>query len=165
MKQAWLPSAGVLFLLGLIPGMPNVLFLIASGLTFFVWWRLKQKEDDIDNGNQITNENGETIVKEEKDDDNSINLSEVADNSAISMQLGYGLIQMVDDENDGPLIARITGVRKQISKELGFIIPPVRIRDDLSLEANHYRIRIGQEIVAEDKVFPQLVLALSLIHI
>ena len=160
MKQAWLPSAGVLFLLGLIPGMPNVLFLIASGLTFFVWWRLKQKEDDIDNGNQITNENGETIVKEEKDDDNSINLSEVADNSAISMQLGYGLIQMVDDENDGPLIARITGVRKQISKELGFIIPPVRIRDDLSLEANHYRIRIGQEIVAEDKVFPQLVLAI-----
>ena len=160
MKQAWLPSAGVLFLLGLIPGMPNVLFLIASGLTFFVWWRLKQKEDDIDNGSQITNENGETIVKEEKDDDNSINLSEVADNSAISMQLGYGLIQMVDDENDGPLIARITGVRKQISKELGFIIPPVRIRDDLSLEANHYRIRIGQEIVAEDKVFPQLVLAI-----
>jgi flagellar biosynthesis protein FlhA len=140
--------------------MPNVLFLIASGLTFFVWWRLKQKEDDIDNGSQITNENGETIVKEEKDDDNSINLSEVADNSAISMQLGYGLIQMVDDENDGPLIARITGVRKQISKELGFIIPPVRIRDDLSLEANHYRIRIGQEIVAEDKVFPQLVLAI-----
>ena len=160
MKQAWLPSAGVLFLLGLIPGMPNVLFLIASGLTFFVWWRLKQKEDDIDNGSQITNENGETIVKEEKDDDNSINLSDVADNSAISMQLGYGLIQMVDDENDGPLIARITGVRKQISKELGFIIPPVRIRDDLSLEANHYRIRIGQEIVAEDKVFPQLVLAI-----
>ena len=160
MKQAWLPSAGVLFLLGLIPGMPNVLFLIASGLTFFVWWRLKQKEDDIDNGSQITNENGETIVKEEKDDDNSINLSEVADNSAISMQLGYGLIQMVDDENDGPLIARITGVRKQISKELGFIIPPVRIRDDLSLDANHYRIRIGQEIVAEDKVFPQLVLAI-----
>ena len=160
MKQAWLPSAGVLFLLGLIPGMPNILFLIASGLTFFVWWRIKQKEDKIDNGNATINEKGETIVKEEKDDDNSISLSEVADNSAISMQLGYGLIQMVDDENDGPLIARITGVRKQISKELGFIIPPVRIRDDLSLDSNHYRIRIGQEIVAEDRVFPQLLLAI-----
>jgi flagellar biosynthesis protein FlhA len=160
MKQAWLPSAGVLFLLGLIPGMPNILFLIASGLTFFVWWRIKQKEDKLDNGNATINEKGETIVKEEKDDDNSISLSEVADNSAISMQLGYGLIQMVDDENDGPLIARITGVRKQISKELGFIIPPVRIRDDLSLDSNHYRIRIGQEIVAEDRVFPQLLLAI-----
>ena len=160
MKQAWLPSAGVLFLLGLIPGMPNVLFLIASGLTFFIWWRIKQKEDETNEGSDNINENGEIIVKEEKDDDNSINLSEIADNSAISMQLGYGLIQMVDDENDGPLIARITGVRKQISKELGFIIPPVRIRDDLSLDANHYRIRIGQEIVAEDKVFPQLILAI-----
>ena len=93
-------------------------------------------------------------------DQNNISLSEIADNSAISMQLGYGLIQLVDDENDGPLIARITGVRKQISKELGFIIPQVRIRDDLSLEANHYRIRIGQEIVAEDKIFPQLLLAI-----
>ena len=89
-----------------------------------------------------------------------MSLSEIADNSAISMQLGYGLIQLVDDENDGPLIARITGVRKQISKDLGFIIPQVRIRDDLSLEANHYRIRIGQEIVAEDKIFPQLLLAI-----
>ena len=72
------------------------------------------------------------------------------------MQLGYGLIQLVDDENDGPLIARITGVRKQISKELGFVVPQVRIRDDLTLEANHYRIRIGQEIVAEDKIFPSI---------
>lgn len=160
MKQAWLPSAGVLFLLGLIPGMPNILFLIASGLTFFVWWRIKQKDNENNDGSDTINENGETIVNEEKNDDNSINLSEIADNSAISMQLGYGLIQMVDDENDGPLIARITGVRKQISKELGFIIPPVRIRDDLSLDANHYRIRIGQEIVAEDKVFPQLILAI-----
>jgi len=91
---------------------------------------------------------------ENEEDENIISLSEIADNSSISMQLGYGLIQLVDDENDGPLIARITGVRKQISKELGFIVPQVRIRDDLTLEANHYRIRIGQEIVAEDKIFP-----------
>ena len=160
-KQAWLPSGGVLFLLGLIPGMPNMLFLTASGLTFFIWWKIKQKDQNPNEENNIL-DNNSTIDSDgtKKDDDNSIDLSEVADNSAISMQLGYGLIQMVDDENDGPLIGRITGVRKQISKDLGFIIPPVRIRDDLTLEANHYRIRIGQEIVAEDKVFPQLLLAI-----
>ena len=160
-KQAWLPSGGVLFLLGLIPGMPNMLFLTASGLTFFIWWKIKQKDQNPNEENNIL-DNNSNIDSEgtKKDDDNSIDLSEVADNSAISMQLGYGLIQMVDDENDGPLIGRITGVRKQISKDLGFIIPPVRIRDDLALEANHYRIRIGQEIVAEDKVFPQLLLAI-----
>lgn len=162
MKQAWLPSAGVLLLLGMIPGMPNLLFLLASGITFFIWYRIKQKDEDSieDNDNLLENSNSSKSNDKSEKDDNEINLSDIADNSAISMQLGYGLIQMVDDENEGPLIARITGVRKQISKELGFIIPPVRIRDDLSLEANHYRIRIGQEIVAEDKVFPQLVLAI-----
>ena len=159
-KQAWLPSAGVLFLLGIIPGMPNFLFLIASGLTLFIWWTIKKQGENSAVYNEMQGtSNDESDVDQEKDE-NSISLSEIADNSAISMQLGYGLIQLVDDENDGPLIARITGVRKQISKELGFIIPQVRIRDDLSLEANHYRIRIGQEIVAEDKIFPQLLLAI-----
>jgi flagellar biosynthesis protein FlhA len=160
MKQAWLPSAGVLFLLGIIPGMPNFLFLIASGLTLFIWWTIKKQSENSTVYDEMQGtSNDESDVDQEKDE-NSISLSEIADNSAISMQLGYGLIQLVDDENDGPLIARITGVRKQISKELGFIIPQVRIRDDLSLEANHYRIRIGQEIVAEDKIFPQLLLAI-----
>jgi len=156
-KQAWLPSACVLFLLGLIPGMPNTLFLLGSGLTFFVWWMLRKKSEELDEDIRISDENNDI---EDVKDENSITLSEIADNSAISMQLGYGLIQLVDDENEGPLIARITGVRKQISKELGFVIPQVRIRDDLTLEANHYRIRIGQEIVAEDKIFPQLLLAI-----
>lgn len=154
MKQAWLPSAGVLLLLGMIPGMPNLLFLLASGITFFIWYRIKQKDEDNidDNDNLLENSNSSKSNDKSEKDDNEINLSDIADNSAISMQLGYGLIQMVDDENEGPLIARITGVRKQISKELGFIIPPVRIRDDLSLEANHYRIRIGQEIVDRKSV-------------
>ena len=159
-KQAWLPSAGVLFLLGIIPGMPNLLFLTASALTFFIWWTIKkQGESSGEINDKSVKENDEDKL-DNTDDDNALSLSEIADNSAISMQLGYGLIQLVDDENDGPLIARLTGVRKQISKDLGFIIPQVRIRDDLSLEANHYRIRIGQEIVAEDKIFPQLLLAI-----
>ena len=159
-KQAWLPSAGVLFLLGIIPGMPNFLFLIASGLTLFVWWTIKKQGEKLTNSDDVENLSSNEENLENEKDENAISLSDIADNSAISMQLGYGLIQLVDDENDGPLIARITGVRKQISKELGFIIPQVRIRDDLSLEANHYRIRIGQEIVAEDKIFPQLLLAI-----
>ena len=161
-KQAWLPSACVLFLLGLIPGMPNTLFLLGSALTFSVWWIIRKNNESFDNGDTNITENNKDNknLENEEEDDNIISLSEIADNSSISMQLGYGLIQLVDDENDGPLIARITGVRKQISKELGFIVPQVRIRDDLTLEANHYRIRIGQEIVAEDKIFPQLLLAI-----
>lgn len=67
---------------------------------------------------------------------------------------------MVDEQTGGPLINRITGVRKQLSRNLGFIIPAVRVRDDMSLEANQYRIRIGQTIVGEDKVYPERKLAI-----
>ena len=151
-KQAWLPSAAVLFLIGMIPGMPNFLFLLASALSFAVWYYLRKKENII--------EPEENIQEFEDTNENSLDLEEISDNSQISMQLGYGLIQMVDDNNEGPLISRITGVRKQISKELGFIIPQVRVRDDLSLESNGYRIRIGQTIVGEDKIYPQLLLAI-----
>jgi len=151
-KQAWLPSAAVLFLIGMIPGMPNFLFLLASSLSFAVWYYLRKKENKI--------EPEENIQEFEDTNENSLDLEEISDNSQISMQLGYGLIQMVDDNNEGPLISRITGVRKQLSKELGFIIPQVRVRDDLSLESNGYRIRIGQTIVGEDKIYPQLLLAI-----
>ena len=153
-KQDWLPSAAVLFLIGMIPGMPNLLFLLASIMSLGVWYYLSKKEGTINNSSE------DETQEIEETDEKSLNLEEISDNSQISMQLGYGLIQMVDDNNEGPLISRITGVRKQLSKELGFIIPQVRVRDDLSLEANGYRIRIGQTIVGEDNIYPQLLLAI-----
>ena len=84
----------------------------------------------------------------------------MTDNSAVSIQLGYGLIGMVDEESGGPLVNRITGIRKQVSKDLGFIIPAVRVKDDLTLPANQYRIRVGQTIVAEDTIYPDRKLAI-----
>ncbi|MAQ06756.1 MAG: flagellar biosynthesis protein FlhA [SAR116 cluster bacterium] len=155
-KQAWLPSSAVLFLIGIIPGMPNLLFLVAGSLAFGVWYYLNRKDVSEENISQ----NDDFNLENKNTNANTIELDEISDNSQVSMQLGYGLIQMVDDNNDGPLISRITGVRKQLSKELGFIIPSVRVRDDLTLESNGYRIRIGQTIVGEDKVYPQLLLAI-----
>ena len=90
-------------------------------------------------------------------------MDEVSDNSSISLDLGYGLISMVDSNDKksaGPLISKITGIRRQVSKELGFIIPNVRVRDDLSLEANAYQIKIGHTIVAEDKIYADRKLAM-----
>tara|TARA_Y200000002_G_scaffold347996_1_gene323615 strand:+ start:972 stop:3089 length:2118 start_codon:yes stop_codon:yes gene_type:complete len=158
-KEAWLPSSAVLFLIGMIPGMPNFLFLIASLLSLLVWYYLYKNKPNDENSNEVLSESVNSNSSQ-SDDNNKIELDEISDNSQISMQLGYGLIQLVDDNNEGPLISRITGVRKQLSKELGFIIPQVRVRDDLSLDANAYRIRIGQTIVGEDKIYPNLVLAI-----
>ncbi len=157
-KEAWLPSSAVLFLIGIIPGMPNFLFLIASIVSLGVWYYLYKNKPQ--NNTSSNEDEDNSLINENQSDDNSINLEEISDNSQISMQLGYGLIQLVDDNNEGPLISRITGVRKQLSKELGFIIPQVRVRDDLTLESNAYRIRIGQTIVGEDKVYPNLLLAI-----
>lgn len=72
-------------------------------------------------------------------------MSDITDNSPISIQLGYGLIEMVDENTGGPLVNRVTSIRKQVSRNLGFVIPAVRVRDDMSLGANDYRIRIGQK--------------------
>ena len=157
-KEAWLPSSAVLFLIGMIPGMPNFLFIVASVLSLLMWYYLYKNKLDKDTEGEMLAGDGKPVL--EQSETTNIDLDEISDNSQISMQLGYGLIQLVDDNNEGPLISRITGVRKQLSKELGFIIPQVRVRDDLTLDSNTYRIRIGQTIVGEDKIYPNLLLAI-----
>ena len=76
--------------------------------------------------------------------------------------MGYGLVSLVDEseKSSGPLIAKITGIRKQVSQDLGFVIPNVRVKDDLSLDANTYVIKVGHTIVAQDKIFPNRKLAM-----
>ena len=102
-KEAWLPSSAVLFLIGMIPGMPNFLFLIASGLSFLIWYYLYKNKINKQNEDDILAEDGNSIS--EQTETNNIELDEISDNSQISMQLGYGLIQLVDDNNEGPLIS------------------------------------------------------------
>ena len=157
LSRAWLPVSAVLFLIGLVPGMPNFIFLIAAliaGTAGIVMRRRElnpaAKAEDLD----------DIKADEAASKPDQINLADVTDNSALSVQLGYGLIEMVDEASGGPLINRITGIRKQVSRALGFVIPPVRVRDDMALGANDYRIRIGQSIVGEDSIYPDRKLAI-----
>ena len=108
----------------------------------------------------VEGEQGEMRLEGDGAKPEQIELSEIADNSPISIQLGYGLVDMVNEENGGTLVNRVTGIRRQVSKALGFVVPAVRIRDDLTLEANTYRLRIGQTIVGEDIVYPDRKLAI-----
>ena len=118
----------------------------------FYFYKKSRKEE-----NNIT---AESNIENEKEEQDKIDLQEVTDNSAVSIQLGYGLIKLVDQDNTGPLVSRVTGVRRQVSKELGFILPSVRITDDLSLGANEYTIKIGQTIIGQNQVFPDKLLAI-----
>jgi len=173
MSRAWIPVTGVLLLIGFVPGMPNFLFVTAAvgaGITAFLVRRAEQNptEDTLpmgSGGQPAMGGAGAAPGAAAPDGSDTgapdrIDLSDVTDNSPVSIQLGYGLIEMVDEETGGPLVNRITSIRKQISRNLGFVIPAVRVRDDMSLNANQYRVRIGQTIVGEDEVYPDRKLAI-----
>jgi flagellar biosynthesis protein FlhA len=157
LSRAWLPVSAVLFLIGFVPGMPNALFLTAAILAGAIGYYMRRREQAAPDELAIMEAAAEDEAPASPD---QINLADVTDYSPVSVQLGYGLIEMVDEDTGGPLINRITGIRKQVSRALGFVVPPVRVRDDMALGANDYRIRIGQTIVGEDQIFPDRKLAI-----
>ncbi len=157
LSRAWIPVSGVLLLIGFVPGMPNIMFLaaalIAGGAGYWSFMReRKNAEDAMPTGGDS---------EEEISRPDQIELDEIADNAPISIQLGYGLIKLVSEDGDGALTSRVTGIRRQVSRALGFVIPPVRIRDDLTLDGNSYRIRVGATIVGEDKIYADRRLAIA----
>ena len=156
LAKAWIPVSAVLFLFGIIPGMPNILFIGAGTVAAFFAWKIAKKKED-------TNDKSAADVIEDESTPENIDIDDVSDNAAISLDLGYGLVSLVDSDDkksSGPLISKITGIRKQVSKELGFVLPHVRVKDDLSLDANTYVIKVGHTIVAQDKIFTDRKLAM-----
>ena len=148
--QAWYPVAVVIGIIGLVPGMPSVLFLSLAAITGIIGFMLSRYAGRAETPDMI-----DSFADEEYEEDNStVSAEQITDNSRISVVLSYPLIALVEDEVSGPLVTRIAGLRKDISKSLGFVIPSVRVKDDLNLEPNFYQIKIGQRIVAEDKVYP-----------
>ena len=148
--QAWYPVAVVIGIMGLVPGMPSVLFLSLAAITGVIGFMISRYAGRAETPDMI-----DSFADEEYQEDNStVSAEQITDNSRISVVLSYPLIALVEDEVNGPLVTRIAGVRKEISKSLGFVIPSVRVKDDLNLEPNFYQIKIGQRIVAEDKVYP-----------
>ncbi|WRQ45764.1 flagellar biosynthesis protein FlhA [Rhodobacterales bacterium FZCC0083] len=148
--QAWYPVAVVIGIMGLVPGMPSVLFLSLAAITGIIGFMLSRYAGRAETSDMI-----DSFADEEYEEDNStVSAEQITDNSRISVVLSYPLIALVENEVSGPLVTRIAGVRKDISKSLGFVIPSVRVKDDLNLEPNFYQIKIGQRIVAEDKVYP-----------
>ena len=157
LSRAWIPVSAVLLLMGLVPGMPNALFLVAASVAGVAGYLMRKKERAEEN---LPDELGKTAEDEADKKPDQIDLSDVTDNSPLSVQLGYGLIEMVDEDTGGPLVNRITSIRKQVSKSLGFVMPAVRVRDDMSLGANEYRVRVGQTIVGEDVIYPNCKMAI-----
>jgi flagellar biosynthesis protein FlhA len=150
--RAWAPVAGILTMLGLLPGMPHFIVLTAAGLAGYVCWGLRKAE--------IARA---AIVPPAPPAANPsvIGWDEVSDDAALGLELGYGLIGLVDERKGAPLMTRITGIRRQLSRELGFVVPLVRVRDNMALSPNAYRISVAGVVVAEDEIQPDELLALD----
>lgn len=152
--RAWTPVAAILGFLGVIPGMPHMIVLPAAALAGFVAWKLKKSARAAEAAASVE-------PAPEPENPAKIEWSDVSDGAVLGLEIGYALIPMVDDRKGAPLMARITGIRKQLSRELGFVVPLVRVKDNLSLDPHAYRITIGGVIVGEDEVWPDDLLALD----
>jgi len=152
--KAWTPVAAILGILGVIPGMPHLIILPVAALCGFVAWRLRKAA-------KVEAEAAAAPPAPEPENPAKIDWSDVSDGAVLGLEVGYALIPLVDDRKGAPLMARITGIRKQLSRELGFVVPLVRVKDNLSLEPHGYRITIGGVIVGEDEVWPDDLLALD----
>ncbi|MGE8135525.1 flagellar biosynthesis protein FlhA [Novosphingobium subterraneum] len=148
----WLPVAVIMGAIGAIPAMPQIVFLPAAALAGWLWWALKKRAE-----RPVV----EPVVAPEPIDPNRITLEDVSDHTLVTIEMGYGLIHLVDERRGSPLVARLTGVRKQLSQAFGFIVPQFRVRDSLELGANAYRILLGGVPVGVADMRPDKILAID----
>ncbi|WP_085247574.1 flagellar biosynthesis protein FlhA [Gilliamella mensalis] len=140
--QVLILTAVVIGLLGLIPGMPNLVFLLFTAiLSIISWWLTKQKKTEQTAAPKQANVQATTPANIEA------TWSDVNIEDILAMEVGYGLIPMVDQTQNGELLGRIRSLRKKFAQTLGFLPPQVHIRDNLSLAPYQYKIFIkGGEI-------------------
>ena len=144
--MAFFITGGILILLGLIPGMPNLVFLMLGLLAISLGY--VSSKTKINKSREAVGVDSSDAAIEEvdgaSDTDGEWDAGSQVD--PISLEVGYGLISMVDDAHGGKLLNRIKSIRKKLSTELGFVFPSVRVKDNLDLEPSSYQIRLNGAI-------------------
>ena len=149
-------AAGIIGVMGLIPGMPNLAFLTLAGLAGGAAWYIKQQQQVVPSTELIEDE-PEATAPENRD----LSWEDVGPVDIIGLEVGYRLIPLVDRSQGGQMMDRIRGVRKKLSQQLGFLIQPVHIRDNLELSPNAYRILLMGVPVGETEIYPDRELAIN----
>ena len=159
-SKALYVAAGVMTIMGIVPGMPHFSFLSLAaclgGLAYFLEYRKKQtpKQGAKSTGKASTDNPAPAEVRDLSWDD-------VAPVDMLGLEVGYRLIPLVDKTQGGELLARIKGVRRKLSQDLGFLVPSVHIRDNLDLMPNAYRVTLMGVSLAEAEVHPDKDLAID----
>ena len=152
-------ASGILVVMGLVPGMPHFAFLLLGSASAGVtWWVYKRnKANQLAAANRALAPVESAGVPEHKD----LSWDDVSPVDVIGLEVGYRLIPMVDRSQGGELLNRIKGVRKKLSQEMGFLIPPVHIRDNLDLPPNQYRITLMGVNTGEADVYHDREMAIN----
>jgi flagellar biosynthesis protein FlhA len=144
-------TAGIMFILGVIPNMPHFVFLTISSVLAYGAWVLAHKPLPVD----------PQTVAAPVATDGEASWDDLQPVDQLGLELGYRLIALVDKTRQGDLLTRIKGVRRKFAQEVGFLPPPVHVRDNLELKPSGYRITLRGVIVGEGEAFPGMFLAIN----
>ncbi len=154
--KALIISTGILFVMGIVPGMPHIPFLtLAAVCGGFAYWKVKQQEKAKQQAEEAPKQ--DVVAPKPKE----LSWEDVQPVDVIGLEVGYRLIPMVDRDQGGELLDRVKGVRKKLSQDFGFLVPPVHIRDNLELPPNSYRITLMGVAVGEADIRPDKELAIN----
>ncbi|HEY2929903.1 flagellar biosynthesis protein FlhA [Piscinibacter sp.] len=146
-------TAGVIGALGVIPGMPHIVFvLIASALGYGAYW-MHERNQRAKAAPPPPPAAAQPNAEASWDDLQPVD--------TLGLEVGYRLISLVDKAREGDLLARIKGVRKKFAQDVGFLPPPVHIRDNLELKPSMYRLTLRGAVVGEGEAFPGMWLAIN----
>lgn len=150
-------AAILMFSIGIIPGMPKIPFFLASaamGVLTYLLYKEENKKQEL----AIAMEEDEIVEMERKEPENVMNLISV---EPMEVEIGYGLIPLADETTGGDLLQRIASVRRQCAIEMGIVVQPIRIRDNLQLRTNEYVIKIRGTVIASSELMPNMLLCMD----
>ena len=150
-------TAGVMTLLGLIPGMPHLVFLSMGALLGWGAWMLDKREKV-----RVAEESSAAAPQQQAvQGDGEASWDDLQPVDLLGLELGYRLIALVDKSRQGDLLTRIKGVRRKFAQEVGFLPPAVHVRDNLELKPSAYRMTLRGVMVGEGEAFPGMFLAIN----
>ena len=152
-------TAGILILLGVVPGMPHTVFLLMGcAFGYGAWLAMRAKNKPKETPEQLAAAQEALAAPQQETEATWDDLQPV---DLLGLELGYRLIALVDKKRQGDLLTRIKGVRRKFAQEVGFLPPAVHVRDNLELKPSAYRITLRGVMVGEGEAFPGMYLAIN----
>src|SRR5574337_1067389 len=159
--QVMLITAAILGVLGLIPGMPNLVFILLASTFGYLGWRRYRKLAELAEEEVKPEERAAVAAAQAQAEAQEASWADVMPVDVLGLQVGYRLIPLVDKAQDGDLLKRIRALRKKFAQDMGFLAAPVHIRDNLDIRPNAYRFALKGVEIGGGEAYPGQYLAIN----